>query len=436
MEGKKCRTSMLAQEALAISGVNVTDQRCEEHRKCDNCRFRQTPKVEISEVVSDLLHSVKDLKITSLSESGYQLLKSSSLCSRKKSIIKTLLALPEGKSRDFSILDSLSRHFNLRSHFDETVRKEDQLEIWRTGLKNQHLSIYLHYLKPNGPPLSLLPVPAWFEVEVGTKGKTLGKLDYPFLVVFELQRLGLNLDTERLLPTSPLSTACELLLEQAGQKSVGYISVLKEAEKKGNLPGSNKLFFRAQLQYNGQLKLHEPEQAHDRRIYRAYGSDRFLEVSLTGAVDDKTILNFFLCPNGISVGGRSFRFFWCKKDKYPQAYVLFAEKGCGIPINEECSVSEVIARCIPPADNPRLTLGQLVKRMKLNFSGTTVGCKLPPGSVLMLEDFRKAGVAEIDGAGLLSRVALEAIWTGYQTNCGLETDRACPYSGFQGRLAG
>ena len=200
------------------------------------------------------------------------------------------------------------------------------------------------------------------------------------------------------------------------------------------MPASNSLFFRAELQDNGQLELHEPEQAYDRRIYRMYGSDRFLEVSVAKVSDD-TVRNFF--SESVSVGGRTFRFFWCKKDKNPQAYVLFAEKGCYTPTYEEYTVSEVMERCIPPTNNPELTLGQMAKRMKLNFSVTTVGCQLPPRSVQMLEDFGSNGVTEIDGAGLISRKALDDIWSGYLTK-GENPPKveACPYSGFQGRLAG
>ena len=70
--------------------------------------------------------------------------------------------------------------------------------------------------------------------------------------------------------------------------------------------------------------------------------------------------------------------------------------------------------------------------MKLNFSTTTATCKLPPQSVFLVNDFEEKHVAQIDGAGLISPMALHAVWNGYCKGL----DDICRFSGFQGRLAG
>lgn len=412
-------------------------QQCLEPGVCDNCRFRDRNygKVEVSEHIRNLLHSAKDFECPS-----DLLKKARDLWKSKNCEISAVLA-------NQPLLDALSRHLTLKSHFEETATKEVRLATWCRRLEQQLLSFHLQYSnldsEPEQSPMPQIRGQAWFDVEDGLTGKMYTrskwlalpiKTEYPYLVRFEAQRLKLNLDTQRRLPNG-LSAACECLYEEAGQKSAPYFRVLKEAEKRGTMPASNSLFFRAELQDNGQLELHEPEQAHDRRIYRMYGSDRLLEVSVSAKVSDDTVQKFF--SKSVSVGGRVFRYFWCKKDKNPQAYVLFAEKGCNIPTDEEFTVSDVIERCIPPANNPELTLGQMAKRMKLNFSVTTVGCQLPPGSVQMLADFGSNGVTEIDGAGLISRKALDDIWSGYRAEGGKPSEvEACPYSGFQGRLAG
>jgi RNA dependent RNA polymerase len=187
----------------------------------------------------------------------------------------------------------------------------------------------------------------------------------------------------------------------------------------------------AELQEDGSLVLLEPERAVNRRIYRMFGSDRFLNVSFAPEVTKSGIETFLRVP--LELGGRSYRFFWFKKENGIHA-VLFAETGFGL---DDVLVANVQERCIPKANNPELTLGKWVKRMKLNFSDTNVGCKLPPGCVSILDDFNETGVAEIDGAGLVSAEALNAIWRGYNKSKGQISEKSlCPYSGFQGRLAG
>ena len=91
------------------------------------------------------------------------------------------------------------------------------------------------------------------------------------------------------------------------------------------------LFFRCELKSTGALSLDAPDVSNDKRIYRVYGSDRFLEVRLplsTGesrSMHAKRIKDFFISK--VTLCGREYAYLWCKKEKTPQAYILFAERG-------------------------------------------------------------------------------------------------------------
>jgi hypothetical protein len=204
-----------------------------------------------------------------------------------------------------------------------------------------------------------------------------------------------------------------------------YLSALRTAEA-NNTPVCNALFYRAKLSAGGLLELLEPQRADDKRIYRLYGSDRFLEVSISNDVSNETIKRFL--SREVLVANRCFKFFWFKREDgiHP---VLFAVSGQGI---EKVSVFDARDRCIPSKHNLNITLGKWVKRMKLNFSTTKATCVLPPNSLVVLNDYEDNGVSQIDGAGLISSEALQAVWSGYVKR----NNSVCPFSGFQGRLAG
>jgi hypothetical protein len=117
---------------------------------------------------------------------------------------------------------------------------------------------------------------------------------------------------------------------------------------------------------------------------------------------------------------------------------FFAEKGPGITKDAAYTVENVWDFCIPRALNGHLTMAQFSKRMKLSFSTTRATCVLPENSVDIVPDFKTRDIQELDGCGLLSRAALNAIWQGYteKESSTCEKGFTCPFTGFQGRLGG
>lgn len=97
-------------------------------------------------------------------------------------------------------------------------------------------------------------------------------------------------------------------------------------------------------------------------------------------------------------------------------------------------------RCLCPKANPSLTLGRLVKRMKLCFSKTIASGLLPEGSVEVFPDIKSPnGSVMTDGCGLVSKRALLAIWDAYWQESVIrgESDRPpVMCTSFQGRLGG
>jgi RNA dependent RNA polymerase len=267
----------------------------------------------------------------------------------------------------------------------------------------------------------------WYAIEsIGLPMQHNKATTYPFVLRFERDRLGLNLE-EIFNNETPkvLSAACEQLFAKSKTKHPQYLSTMRAAER-NEVPIFNVLFYRAKLKIGGSLELLEPQRADDKRIYRLYGSERFLEISIANDVSRETIKTFL--SGDVTVANRRFEFFWFKREAgiHP---VLFAVSGQGI---NKVSVQDARDRCIPSKYNLGISLGKWVKRMKLNFSTTTATCVLPPNSVDLIKDFEDEGVAQIDGAGLISSMALQAVWEGYNKRL----DNTCRFSGFQGRLAG
>jgi hypothetical protein len=236
-----------------------------------------------------------------------------------------------------------------------------------------------------------------------------------------------------------------------------YKSIL-EAASSTNLPVDEKagelafgqgssLYFHGRLDKNGLVTLLPPNQAIERRIFRKFGSHRFLHINVSDDVP-KEVRNQFL-EGPIVMCGRKWKWCWCKMAKTPQCYVLFGEKGVGIDKDEELSAEDVREWCIPQALNEDMPIGKFMKRLKLSFSKVTAAGILPDNSVELIPDFEMDGViAEIDGGGLISRAGLNFVWREYCRNEGArklsspsnESEHGlndiCPYTGFQGRLGG
>jgi RNA dependent RNA polymerase len=453
VEGKECRKYLLAHETnsfmrdrgpLLASSQLRKYSFCTKPHMCDNCCFEKREsnfkKIDISSVVGDLLFEVlskKDAFDIGRVEKAATMMKTNAL-PQARAVLDLLLARCKGEKSKHSLLSDLVKYFE-RNH-------EGFIDVIPKG----HLEFFIQYAKLEGKK-------AWYDfdrIPVPSKPATVKprlsfncttQTIWPFLILYESNRLGLRV--ENMFPNGligPLSVACQTVYEKAEQKPASYIVKLGKMEKRtGNIHSPVSVSYRAELQGNGKLKLLEPENAVDRRIYRMYGSERFLEISFPSSISSESILSYILAP--FHVCGRLFRFFWLKREDGIRA-VLFAEEGSCL---DYIPVSHIREQCIPKSSNPELTLGKWVKRMKQNFSDTTVGCTLPPGCVTILDDYNEAGVAEIDGAGLVSDEALSAIWNGYNTNRAEKSENLgngnnngnsqnlpCPYSGFQGRLAG
>jgi hypothetical protein len=202
----------------------------------------------------------------------------------------------------------------------------------------------------------------------------------------------------------------------------------------------NDLYLHAKLDSEGKLALLPPERAIETRLFRKLGSHRFLHVNVEKNVPEVIRESFFGSPKHFC--GRRWALFWCKMGKSPQCYILFAESGVGIEVEQELSVEQLRDWCIPRALNPDITIGKFMKRLKLSLSKVTSSGILPKASVELLSDFGGVGkIQEIDGCGLVSRGGLNFLWKVYSQKSLSDqkmdvVDEECPYTGFQGRLGG
>jgi hypothetical protein len=187
------------------------------------------------------------------------------------------------------------------------------------------------------------------------------------------------------------------------------------------------LYFHGELDANNVIRLLPPERANSRRIFRKFGSHRFLHVKVSGDIPDECVIKKCIQKNVLC--GRTYTYLWCKAQKSPQCFVLFAERGFGI--TEELTAEQVRDWCIPRELNPGLTIAKELKRMKLSFSKTTPSLVLPDNSVVLIEDiFGESGSLMTDGAGLISKGALNEVWKWHSGST------LCPVSSFQGRIGG
>ena len=205
-------------------------------------------------------------------------------------------------------------NFTLQVDLHRYLQMNDQQTLLNK-LTSGHVSIYVR----NGV-IEAMPIKdcrRWFDVEIINHSKDHFPLvndkatEFPFLLCFESDRLGLNLqEIFNSGPPETLSTACEQLFGKAGMKYPQYLSTLRKAELK-NQPLSHALVFRARLGLDGSLHLLEPLRADDKRIFRMYGSDRFLEISLSKDVSNQAVKRFL--SKLVEVGNRRFKFFWFKR---------------------------------------------------------------------------------------------------------------------------
>lgn len=229
--------------------------------------------------------------------------------------------------------------------------------------------------------------------------------------------------------------ACKFLTSLLPRRQAGhYESAIPRSPATENqlsvesFTGGAGLYFHGELDANNVIRLLPPERANSRRIFRKFGSHRFLHVKVSGDRADECVIKKFM--QKIVLCGRTYAYLWCKAQKSPQCFVLFAERGFGI--TEELTAEQVRDWCIPRELNPGLTIAKELKRMKLSFSKTTPTFVLPEDSVELIEDiFGESGSIMTDGSGLISRGALNEVWKCHYTGSSL-----CPLSSFQGRIGG
>jgi hypothetical protein len=409
---------------VALSRAAQCDAKCTKPSFCDNCTFANGAcdqnKIDITQLMKKLWTSLGpndkfSIVVRNIKKSAINYKK------EENKLCQELMSYSQEKSVEFSLLSDFFRYLQV---------------INTKNLNDVNISIFQQHLTLDEKSISRI---SWYGLESikfkrNVQGSYSWQVNCPYIICYESERLGLFLD-EKMANNLPrkIFKACEYLLDKAEKNPTLYLKSLQNAET-NKIPICNIFTYQGELQENGTLFLFEPEKTTDRRIFRMYSADRFLEISFASGVSNETIIKFLSKP--VTIGYRHFRFFWFKREDSIRA-VLFAENGPNI---NKILVSDVRERCIPSNDNCGLTLGKWVKRMKLNFSTTTVGCKLPTNSVSIVKDFEKCDIAEIDGAGLLSSEALQAIWNGYNKTTGIgenhQNQGVCPYSGFQGRLAG
>ena len=100
---------------------------------------------------------------------------------------------------------------------------------------------------------------------------------------------------------------------------IGAISVLFPSLSWCQRGDMHNVFLTCTLNEDGELIPSPPEDAASRRIYRAFGAHRFLQVQVSHRVSLNILKRrveqpFLFC-------GRSYSYLWCKKEKCPQCYV-------------------------------------------------------------------------------------------------------------------
>lgn len=79
------------------------------------------------------------------------------------------------------------------------------------------------------------------------------------------------------------------------------------------------LYFSSVMSTTGTISHSIPERACDRRMYRAFRAERFLEIKIPTNAPREAVLD--ICSRPYRYGSRTYRLLWCKKDKSPQRFV-------------------------------------------------------------------------------------------------------------------
>jgi ribonuclease HI len=289
----------------------------------------------------------------------------------------------------------------------------------------------------------------------------------PFLVQFEIERLNLrnNLGIKEICNGKSMTEMITTIHSEVGESLMpSYYNFLDHCLTNGyKVDESNSclFLFHAKVLPDGiELLPPEPADVMTRRIHRKYGSHRFLDLRFDEKCTEtpptfmKYFKQHFTSENKLQLAGRKWGVIYSNPSETPVILRLFAESGVGISKSDEMTAPQVAAHCIPrtvnPDMNPDLTLSQYMKRMQLNFTSTIPSFKLEAGMLVPIPEIFGGSNNEnemTDGCGLISREALNKVWSCWNANIeervrtlGRNSTRAtggaCPYSSFQGRIGG
>ena len=250
----------------------------------------------------------------------------------------------------------------------------------------------------------------------------------PYLVQYEIWRLW---------NTAPRNLTTDRLKQK-------YADVLETDESAG-LESDGPIIFTAILQSTGdKLSLQPPTKPDDCRVYRKFGSSRFLRILLPnqflGAGSHGFDESGAMLTTPLYVAGRYYRYLFPDLASDEKALVFFAERGAGISKEKEMTVGHVREWCIPKKLNGEITVADEQIGMGICFAPSTTSCPLPRGCVSIEKgpSHDANGLKFNGGCGRISRAALDLVWSSFSA-----TDKAAPVSGsscswssFEGAIGG
>jgi hypothetical protein len=179
------------------------------------------------------------------------------------------------------------------------------------------------------------------------------------------------------------------------------------------------------------ITLRKPKVEASNRLFRKFGSDRFLELKLAKNTSPSLVKHhseFFLKP--FLLMQRVFRFLFVKND----TVVMFATEGHGLaPI----SVEQVVNWHMPVKENLYMTMSKYASRMSLGYSSSVPTLEFRPEEIIYIDDIYADGYVDgsgdetlcmTDGCGIISCSAMKRIMGSHSAE-----ELPCAV---QGRIAG
>ena len=288
----------------------------------------------------------------------------------------------------------------------------------------------------------------------------------PYLVQYEIWRLWntapRNLTTDQLAgpirihfqnnPGITPRNACIYIHDIANDNSVHKYADILKSDKTSGLELGYPIIFSAILQSTGdRLSLQPPRMAVNCRVYRKFGSSRFLRVLLPNKFLGDGSQLFHTSPHGFDesgamlttplyVAGRYYRHLFPDLAPDEKSLVFFAERGAGISKEKEMTVGHVREWCIPKKLNREITVVDEQVGMSICFAPSTRSCLLPRGSVSIEEGPSNDanGLKFNGGCGRISRAALDLVWSSSSASvkAAPASGSPCRLSSFEGAIGG